>query len=123
MIIGSVNSLLAGTIRCLIQDAAGNRHVVEATVDTAFSGFLTLPRDQINALNLPYLYHNVVVLGDGTSVLMHLYDATLDWDGLLVSADVVESDTNPLVGMSMLAGYRLRIDVVDGGAVEIEKLP
>jgi hypothetical protein len=34
--------------------------------------------------------------------------------------DVLCSDTQPLVGMSLLKGFRVSIDVVDGGAVRIE---
>jgi hypothetical protein len=35
---------------------------------------------------------------------------------------VEEADTMPLVGMELLANFQLRIDCVENGSVEIEKL-
>ena len=123
MVTGSVNALLTGNIRFPIEDAHAVRHDMEATVDTAFMGFLTLPKDRISALALNYLHYRLAVLGDGTTVLMNIYDATVIWDGQAKAVEVIESETFPLVGMRMMAGNRLRMDVVPGGAVEIEPLP
>ena len=122
MVTGSV-SRLVGTIRFPIEDVNGNRQDVEADVDTGFTGFLTLPSARIQLLGLPYHSYRVATLGDGTSVLMHLFDAVVIWDGQPISVQVTESESNPLVGMRMLAGHRLRMDIIDGGMVEIEKLP
>ncbi len=123
MVTGSVNAVLAGNIRFLMEDAAGSRLDIEATVDTAFAGFLTLPKHQILVLALRYLHYRFAVLGDGTTSLMNVYEALVIWDGQKKTIEVMESETFPLVGMSMLAGYQLRINVVPGGAVEIEPLP
>lgn len=49
--------------------------------------------------------------------------ARLVWEGetRLVEADAAEDE--PFIGMGLLDGYDLRIQVVRGGAVTIERLP
>ncbi len=44
------------------------------------------------------------------------------WDGQYRSIDIAESETEPLLGMAMLYGYRLQIDTLEGGTVKIESL-
>jgi hypothetical protein len=36
--------------------------------------------------------------------------------------DIAESETEPLLGIAMLYGYRLQVDNVEGGIVKIEAL-
>jgi hypothetical protein len=36
--------------------------------------------------------------------------------------DIAESETEPLLGLAMLYGYRLQVDNVEGGIVKIEAL-
>jgi hypothetical protein len=45
------------------------------------------------------------------------------WDGALRRTIVDEAGTDPLVGMKLLAGYELTIQVVPGGRVTIAALP
>ena len=54
---------------------------------------------------------------------MDVYDASIEWDGQVRPILVLEADDVPLIGMALLYGSRLTIDVVDGGAVTIEPLP
>jgi hypothetical protein len=44
------------------------------------------------------------------------------WDGQLLTVEADSSDSDPLVGMGLLQGYQLSIEVVDGGSVEIHRL-
>jgi len=48
------------------------------------------------------------------------------WDGqyrsIDIAEDIAESETEPLLGMAMLYGYRLQIDTLEGGTVKIESL-
>jgi clan AA aspartic protease len=123
MVTGTVNAVLAANILFPIEDTAGTRHDLEATVDTGFTGYLTLPKTQILSLGLRYLYSHAVTLGDGTTVLTNIHQATVGWDGTSKTVEVIESEVFPLVGMRMMVGYQLRVDVVIGGTVEIEQRP
>ncbi len=49
-------------------------------------------------------------------------NANILWDGQYREIDVAESETDPLIGMSLLYKYGLRIDAVEGGSVRVEAL-
>jgi len=123
MIQGRVNELREAILPLVVGNASGQRQVINAVVDTGFNGFLTLPAIVITALGLSWTASDIVTLGDGREAIFDLYAVTVIWDGQYREIDVAESATEPLVGMALLQGYRLQIDVVEGGIVRIEKLP
>jgi predicted aspartyl protease len=61
-------------------------------------------------------------LGDGSEVVFEIYKASAIWDGQNQVIDVAASDSDPLVGMSLLYGFKLQIETVEGGLVTIEVL-
>jgi clan AA aspartic protease len=73
--------------------------LVDAVIDTGFSGFLTLPSNVITALNLTWKGRDVATLGDGTSCIFDVYIAVVIWDGQYRTIDINESETAPLIGM------------------------
>jgi clan AA aspartic protease len=97
--------------------------LVDAVIDTGFSGFLTLPSDVITALDLTWKGRDVATLGDGTSCIFDVYIAIVIWDGQYRTIDINESETGPLIGMRLLRGYDLRIQTIEGGTVVIKALP
>jgi clan AA aspartic protease len=94
--------------------------LVDAVIDTGFSGFLTLPADVIVALDLAWKGRDVATLGDGTSCIFDVYIAVVIWDGQYREIDINESETVPLIGMQLLRGYDLRVRVIEGGTVVVE---
>jgi clan AA aspartic protease len=97
--------------------------LIDAVVDTGFSGFLTLPSDIILALGLSWEGRDVATLGDGTSCTFEVYIAEVIWDGQYREVYINESETVPLIGMRLLRGYDLRIQAIEGGSVTIQALP
>lgn len=97
--------------------------LIDAVIDTGFSGFLTLPPSVIAALDLTWKGRDVATLGDGTSCIFDVYIATVIWDGQYRIIDINESETVSLIGMRLLRGYDLRIQTIEGGTVAIEALP
>ena len=95
---------------------------INAVIDTGFTGFLSLPNDIIAELGLPWSYRDRGTLGDGSEVLFDIYDAVAIWDGKTQEIEVNSAETDPLIGMSMLRGYRLQIDTIEGGLVIITDL-
>lgn len=63
------------------------------------------------------------MLADGTDSLFDICEATVIWDGRTRRIAVDEVDCGPLVGMSLLYGYELTMEVVAGGRVAISPLP
>ena len=44
------------------------------------------------------------------------------WDGEFKEIDINASEAAPLVGMSLLYGYRIQLDAIEGGTVTIQSL-
>jgi clan AA aspartic protease len=123
MIIGIVNANLEATIRLIVRGAQGQEHEIEAVIDTGFTGSLTLPAERIAAPGLTWRGHAQAELAGGSPHLFDVYAATVLWDDQARMVEIDATDTNPLVGMGLLHGYDVRIQVVDGGRVTIEVLP
>jgi clan AA aspartic protease len=123
MMTGTVNTDLEPLFRLTVRDPGGQPHDVEAVIDTGFNGFLTLPPALIAALGLPWLCRQEGQLADGSLQAFDVYVATVDWHGQLRSVEVEAADAQPLLGMALLHGSGLRIQVEPGGAVTIAQLP
>lgn len=123
MITGIVTVHHEATIRLLVRDANGQEQEVEAVLDTGFNGSLTLPPSIIAALGLPWRTRGLVVLANGSEDHCDIYAATIVWDGGPRNILVEAADTVPLVGMALLYGYDVRLQVIEGGSVLIEALP
>jgi clan AA aspartic protease len=123
VITGVITADREATLRLSAFGPSGQEQEIEATIDTGFNGFLTLPASSVATLGLPYHSQTVATLGDGSHVLLRLYEASVDWEGRARDVLVLEADGGPLVGMDLLYGSRMTLDIVDGGLVTIEPLP
>jgi clan AA aspartic protease len=102
----------------------GNKptQLVEALIDTGFTGFLSLPLSMIESLGLSWIFSDSVTLGDGSEVVFQMYRATVIWDGQFKVVDVAASESEPLLGMSLLYGFKLQVEAIERGAVTIEAM-
>ena len=96
---------------------------ITAVIDTGFTGFLSLPIAAIRELELSWSYRDRATLGDGSEVLFDIYDGMVIWGGQYREIEINAAETEPLIGMSLLRGYRLQVDTVKGGLVTISELP
>jgi clan AA aspartic protease len=122
MISGSVNVNLEAIIPVVVV-AGSEHHRIDAVIDTGFSGFLTLPPSVMTPLSLTWLGREEGILADGGIELFDVYSAAVVWDGQTRFVEVQAADAQPLVGMALMQGHSLRIDVVTGGKVGIAVLP
>ena len=118
MMQGYVNQNFEATILVVIRNGDKLKSI-NAVIDTGFTGFLSLPNNIINELDLSWSYRDRGTLGDGSEVLFDIYDAVSIWDGMSQEIEVNSAETDPLVGMSLLRGYRLQVDTIEGGLVTI----
>ena len=123
MIIGVVNTRHEATIRLPVYDAAGQEYAIEVVLDTGFNGSLTLPSSVIATVRLPWRTRGHIILANGTTDVCDIYAATVIWDGRPRRILVEEADTDPLIGMALLYGHDVRMEVIAGGRVSIEALP
>jgi clan AA aspartic protease len=120
---GEVTSQREAVISLEVQAADDAFTRVYAVVDTGFTAALTLPPPLIASLSLPYVTNERVMLADGGIQRLRVYAAVVRWDGHDRAVAVHAANGGALIGMSLMYGHRLTIDVVDGGGVSVEPLP
>jgi clan AA aspartic protease len=123
MIIGVVNTHTEAIIRLPVRAADGREQEMEAVLDTGFNGSLTLSPAVIGSLGLRWRTRGLVMLANGSEDHCDIYAATVIWDGRPRNILVEAADTDPLIGMALLYGHALHMQVVEGGSVVIEPLP
>ena len=96
---------------------------IEAVIDTGFTEELMLPSDLIERLGLPQIGELRITLGDGNATDVGLYLAIVEWQDEKRIVQVLRTEGKPLIGMSLLYGNRLTLEVVPDGEVTIESLP
>jgi clan AA aspartic protease len=120
---GTVNPFREAILILTVRGPSGQEAQIETVIDTGFSDFLALPPHLIAHLGLRFRSSTRVTLADGSTVALNLYRATVLWDGQPCDVPVIAAGSDPLVGMSLLYGFRVTIEVLDGGPVMIEALP
>ena len=95
---------------------------IEAVIDTGFTGYLTLPSTLINRLKLQQAGEQLTILGDENTVVLKRHVTKVLWHGEARDVYVLQAEGGPLIGMSLLHGSRLILDVVTDGDVTIDTL-
>jgi clan AA aspartic protease len=122
MIKGRVNAHREALVSLPLRGAQGEEHAIEAVIDTGYNGFLTLPPALIEQMGLPFLRSSRAVLGDGSIIEFDLHEATVLWNDRLRRIPVDAANVSPLLGMSLLYGFGLNIEVIEEGNVLIRPL-
>jgi len=122
MINGRVNAHREALVSLPLRGAQGEERSIEAVIDTGYNGFLTLPPDLIKQLGLPFLRSSRAILGDGSIIEFDLHEATVVWNDRVRRIPVDAADVSPLLGMSLLYGCTLSVDVIEQGNVLIRSL-
>jgi clan AA aspartic protease len=119
---GRINSQREAVVQLWLKGPSGQVLQIEAIIDTGFTGFLSLPQSQVTRLGLIRQGRGEGVLADGTKTPFEVYEAIVLWRGepRVVSVNAVETD--PLLGMEMLYGSEVAMQVVEGGEVAIREL-
>ena len=123
MIEGVVNAADEAVVALSLQGPAGQSQDIEAVVDTGYSGFLTLPTALVAELGLRFAYIGQALLANDDEVSFDVHDVTVLWDGQPRPIKADATGSTPLLGMSLLDGHRLCVDIEDGGHVVIEPRP
>lgn len=122
MIKGRVNSQREALVSLPLRGAQGEEHAIEAVIDTGYNGFLTLPPHLVEQMDLPFLRSSRAILGDGSIIDFDIHEATVVWNNRLRRIPVDAADVSPLLGMSLLYGHELNIEVIEDGHVLIRPL-
>ena len=120
MIQGVVNAAYEAVVTLPLQDPEGQTRDIDAVVDTGYSGFLTLPPGLVDELALPFAYMGQAFLANDAEVDFDVHYVTVLWDGKPRDIEADATGSTPLVGMLLLDGHSLNIEVENGGDVVIQ---
>ena len=123
MIQGVVNARYEAIVRLRVRGPGGVESDVDAIVDSGFTSSLTLPMAVVTALGLARQSGGTAGLADGSVRPFDICAAEVAWGGTWRAVLVSAVGNEPLLGMRLLAGHKLVIEVVPGGLVEILPLP
>ena len=105
-----------------INNADGHPHPVDVVMDTGFTGYLALPADTIQQLGLSWVGRRTLELANGELLEFEAYLAVISWHEYLTDVLVLRTDDVSLLGLSLLWGSRITLDVTTQGEVSVEDL-
>jgi len=93
-----------------------------AVVDTGFTNYLMLPATAVQTLQLVVVRQEQVSFADGGFGLLNVCQIQVEWHGKRRSVPAYIADGGePLVGMKLLRGSIVTLELVEGGSVTIER--
>ena len=120
MIEGVVNAAYEAVVTFPLQGPAGQAREIDAVVDTGYTGFLTLPPALVTELGLAFAGIGRAFLANDAEVSFNIHYVTVLWDGQPRRIEADATGSTPLVGMLMLDGHSLNIEVEQEGSVLIQ---
>jgi clan AA aspartic protease len=105
-----------------VKGSRGREQEVEAVIDSGFTGALTLPPALITILGLRWRSVDRATLADGSTCVFQVYIGNLLWDGKVRTVLIAEAHSDPLVGMRLMRGHELTMQIRAGGKVTIKRL-
>ena len=105
-----------------VEGPTGISEVLDAIVDTGFTGHIALPATHCAALGLEHVRKTFTMFGNASIEDLDVYHANVFWDRSWREVPVIATGTVVLIGMNMLRGSSVCFDAIDMGAIEIEPL-
>ena len=112
---------LVAFVTVSVEGADNNFMQCEVTLDTGFTGWLLLPQSTIRRLGLISRGRSLATLANGEVEEFDYYITRVLWLDSLRPVIVFESTDQALLGMALLSGCRLVMDVWRGGDISIEQ--
>ena len=111
-----------GSVRLNVFGRADQCESIEAVVDTGYDGWLSLPQSLIHDLELRWVNFGRAVLADGSECGFDVFDGEILWDRRRVQIQIDASDATPFVGMRLLEGFELTMQIRPDGPVHIKRM-
>jgi clan AA aspartic protease len=122
MITGIVTDNREAVIALTIRGADRNEETLDVVIDTGFDGWLSLPPVAIAKLNLKWSRRGRAQLADGSTTIFDIFEGMVLWDNSTLRIPIDEADTAPLLGMALLDGFELSMQVRAGGKVKLKRM-
>lgn len=94
--------------------------LVDAMLDTGFSGAVSLPLRVVEELRLERTGDQLINLADGSEIRVGAYVGFIGFSGRRYRCAVLATGDVPTVGMHLMKGMKVCFEAVEGGAIEIE---
>lgn len=120
--IGKISTDREAIIELEIIGTKTQKQKISAVIDTGFNGYLALPRSVVQPLKLQLVGNRRATLADGNIVALDVYLAKVLWHDQEREILVLQIGGGPLIGMSLLYGSRMILNVIIDGDVIIEPL-
>jgi clan AA aspartic protease len=118
MILGTVNNSEA-LVHIALMNSEKRSLLIQAVVDTGYTGYLMLPRSTVLALAWQRAGYQEGILGDGSIKRFEVYLGIVIWDGVLREIEINVSESEALIGMGLLDDYKVEIEAWNGGEVRL----
>lgn len=122
MTIGSVTATRRPLLPVTVLDSSGNPHPIQFILDTGFTGQLVLPERYMRRLGLTTDDYGLGRPATGEFIRIPVGNATVIWQGRQHNVQVLQLDSEPLLGMEFLWNHRITIDAVANGTVTVAPL-
>ena len=119
---GRVIATRKALVPVTILDSQSNPHTIRFILDTGFNGQLLLPTQYMNRLGRSISEWIDVRPATGVFVRVPGAEATAVWQGTRRRAEILQLDSEPLVGMEFLRNHRITIDAISNGPVTVTPL-
>ena len=105
-----------------VLDSDSNAHTIQFILDTGFAGELLLPNRYMDRLGLSITDWIDARPATGEFIRVPYAEATVVWQGAPRQAQILQLNSEPLLGMEFVWNHRITIDAVADGAVSITPL-
>ena len=124
MINGKINRSGQALVAIEMLARDGMFQPIEVVLDTGFTGYLLLPPDTIQRLEVIAGTEIETRLANGQEVRLDSWRGTALWHNRPRRVLILQAEGEPLLGMSLLQGSRVTLDVrVDGDVLIDELIP
>lgn len=120
MIVGKITDALDAVVPITILLGANSVIEIDAVLDTGFNGALAISRSLGEQMGLKSTDFTEAMLADGRIMSICCSEVSIEWGG--ARRDVVAwfLGGSCLIGMELLKGFRLLMDVEPGGDISVE---
>lgn len=116
---GRVTATRKPLVPITVLDRHNNPHTIQFVFDSGFTGQLLLPKRFMDRLGLSVSEWINARPATGDFVRVPYAEATVVWHGTQRQAQILQLDSEPLLGMEFLWNNRITIDAVPNGPVTI----
>jgi predicted aspartyl protease len=100
----------------------GGVRLSDFLLDSGFEGDLLIPAEYLAGLDAVYLGEHPFAMADSSYRRSPVYGLYVDWDGDERFTEAAVMESRPLVGIRMLLGKSVHMELTEGGGVIVEPL-